>query len=81
MAKLPSYISEGWRPNGPGNCRCPDCSATVTTNALGRAAHARACYAKRMDLAATARRAREAAERVREDAKVDPEMLHKPTTI
>ena len=41
--KLPEYIREGWRPNGPGNCRCPKCGATVTTNALGRASHRQAC--------------------------------------
>lgn len=33
------YIKEGWRPHGPGLCRCPDCGTLVTTNALGRAQH------------------------------------------
>lgn len=35
----PQYIKEGWRPAGPGLCRCPHCRAIVTTNALGRARH------------------------------------------
>ncbi len=40
MSKLPEYVREGWRRNGPGLCRCPTCGAIVTTNALGRASHA-----------------------------------------
>lgn len=43
MARLPEYILEGWRPAGPGGCRCPKCGATVSTNALARASHQRAC--------------------------------------
>lgn len=35
----PVYIREGWRPAGPGHCRCPKCGAIVTTNALGRSMH------------------------------------------
>lgn len=43
MARLPEYIREGWRPAGPGGCRCPKCGATVSTNALGRASHRATC--------------------------------------
>lgn len=39
MSKLPQYIKEGWRPAGPGLCKCPNCRAIVSTNALGRARH------------------------------------------
>lgn len=43
MSRLPQYIRQGWRPAGPGGCRCPHCGASVTTNALGRESHRRAC--------------------------------------
>lgn len=33
------YIKEGWRPHGPGKCRCPNCGAIVSTNALARSKH------------------------------------------
>lgn len=35
----PQYIKEGWRPAGPGRCKCPNCGASVSTNALARARH------------------------------------------
>lgn len=41
MGKLPQYLKEGWGPRGPGKCRCPDCGASVSTNALARATHKR----------------------------------------
>jgi hypothetical protein len=39
MSRLPEYIKDGWRPHGPGRCRCPKCGAAVSTNALARARH------------------------------------------
>lgn len=45
MSRRPEYLRDGFRPAGPGGCRCPHCGATVTTNALGRASHLRACPA------------------------------------
>lgn len=49
MSKLPEWRREGWRPAGPGACRCPDCGTTVPTNALARASHARACTKARSE--------------------------------
>lgn len=40
MADVPQYVKEGWRPHGPGLCRCPNCGAVISTNALARARHA-----------------------------------------
>jgi hypothetical protein len=41
--KHPQYLIDGWRRNGPAHCLCPMCGQSVTTNALGRASHARTC--------------------------------------
>lgn len=43
MAKLPKWVRDGWRRNGPGHANCPDCRKLVSTNALARASHIRAC--------------------------------------
>jgi hypothetical protein len=40
---LPEWRREGWRPAGPGQCRCPDCGTAVSTNAFARATHKRVC--------------------------------------
>ena len=55
MSRIPTYQQEGWRPAGPGGCRCPKCGQTVTTNALGRDSHRKGCAgweAFRVDLSA-----------------------------
>ena len=36
---IAQYLKEGWRPHGPGRCRCADCGAICSTNALARASH------------------------------------------
>ena len=43
MSKLPSWMRDGWKPNGPGLCNCPHCGALVSTNALARHSHVQAC--------------------------------------
>ena len=35
----PKWLRDGWRPAGPGFCRCPKCGDKVSTNALARAKH------------------------------------------
>lgn len=65
--KRPEYQREGWRPAGPGGCRCPKCGATVTTNALGRASHRRACQGWQAERAAAEQR--KAARREASDAR------------
>lgn len=39
MTKTPEWRRQGYLPNGPGCCICPKCKATISTNALARAAH------------------------------------------
>lgn len=38
MAKIPQYILEGFRPHGPGMCRCR-CGKVMSTNAFVRSKH------------------------------------------
>jgi hypothetical protein len=33
------YLQQGWRPHGPGKCRCYICGGISSTNALARAKH------------------------------------------
>jgi hypothetical protein len=39
MTQQLQYLKEGWRPHGPGKCRCPHCGEVTSTNALARARH------------------------------------------
>lgn len=64
MTKLPEWRRDGWRPNGPGLCICPHCGARVSTNALGRNSHLKACPTlKRQEQAREAQRASSAGTR------------------
>jgi hypothetical protein len=33
------FLKEGWKPHGPGKCKCPRCGAITSTNAMARARH------------------------------------------
>jgi len=39
MSRAPVWLREGWRPAGPGHCKCPKCGAVVSTNAFARTRH------------------------------------------
>ena len=39
MGSMPQFIKEGWKPHGPGKCRCPRCGGIASTNAMARARH------------------------------------------
>lgn len=43
MSKLPAWYRAGFRRNGPGQLNCGACGKRVSSNALARAAHAKAC--------------------------------------
>lgn len=53
-----------WRPNGPRAITCQDCGKTVSSNALARASHERACLGSH-----DARRAQEAARAAKKTAR------------